>query len=80
MITIDGEEVGELTFVETPETITLDHTGVDPAHRGGGIADQLVRESLDELSTSTDKRIIPTCPYVVRWIDTHPDYAPLTQR
>lgn len=80
VISVDGEDVGELTFVETPDAITLDHTGVDPAHRGGSIADRLVRTGLDELSTSTTKRIISACPYVARWIEKHPDYAPLTER
>jgi uncharacterized protein len=36
----EGTEAGELTFTrEGDDVIIIDHTGVEPAHRGQGLAE-----------------------------------------
>lgn len=47
-------------------------TEVPVEARGKNVADQLMRKALQ---TAKDEKvkIIPTCPYVERWFDRHPD-------
>ena len=71
----DGEEVGEVTFPsDGPETVVINHTYVDPALRGNGLADELVRRAADELRR-TERRARVTCSYARVWFREHPDYA-----
>lgn len=69
-----GEQVGHLEYTTEGDVYSLIHTIVDPAHGGKGIASQLVRTALDELRAE-GRGVRPVCPYVVSWIEKHPDYA-----
>lgn len=40
--------------------------------RGKNIADQLVREAI-KAARAENVKIIPTCPYVVKWFERHPE-------
>jgi len=40
--------------------------------RGKNVADQLVREAL-KMARAENVKVIPTCPYVARWFDRHPE-------
>jgi len=63
---------GELTYRNiAPHTLDLTHTGVDPALRRRGIAAALVRAAL-AYARQQKLRIVPTCPYVERWLARHP--------
>ena len=60
-----GKTLAEITYVESGEEIVLaDHTYVDPALRGEGVAEQLVDALVEEMEKQ-NKKIKPTCPYVV---------------
>lgn len=52
------------------------HTVVEPAHEGKGLASVLVRSALDDVR-ARGVRIVPSCWYVARWIERHPDYRDL---
>lgn len=52
-------------------TLDLTHTFVPPVLRGRNIADSLVRAALAH-ARQQHLRIIPTCPYVARWFEKHP--------
>ena len=56
--------------------IAIPHTEVDPARQGRGIAGAIVRFALDDLREK-GVHVVPSCPYVRRWIDQHPEYADL---
>jgi predicted GNAT family acetyltransferase len=43
---------------------------------GRGIAGAITRAALDH-ARAADWRVIPNCPYVLSWIERHPDYADL---
>lgn len=63
---------GELTYRNiAPHTLDLIHTGVDPALRRRGIAAALVRAAL-AYARQQKLRVVPTCPYVERWLERHP--------
>ena len=71
----DGEEMGEVTFPpDGAGTVVINHTYVDPALRGRGLADELVRRAAEELRR-TDRLARVTCSYARVWFREHPDYA-----
>jgi len=64
---------GELVYRRiTPRTLDLVHTGVEPALRRRGIGDALVRSAL-AYAREQKLRIVPTCPFVARWLEKHPE-------
>lgn len=57
-----------------PGVWDLQHTYVSPAERGEGVGEALVRHAL-ERARGGGVRVIPTCPFVARWLEDHPEYA-----
>ena len=51
-------------------------TLVPPHLRGKGIGTELVRKALD-WARREDYRVIPSCPFVARFIENNPDYQDL---
>lgn len=67
----EGE--GELVYrMADATTIDLLHTGVQPTLRGRGVAETLVQAAFDH-ARSNGLRVVPTCPYVQRWLKSHPE-------
>ncbi|MEV0649243.1 GNAT family N-acetyltransferase [Phytomonospora sp. NPDC050363] len=71
---VDGELAGFLDYARDDERIALVHTEVDPAFEGKGIGSALARFSLDTARADTI-RVLALCPFVVRWVQKHPEYA-----
>lgn len=68
-------EIGSATFVpDTNNTKRLVHVFVDPAHRGAGIASQLVAECV-AWAKQEGFLIAPICPYAVTWFSRHPEHV-----
>ena len=63
---------------ETVDAKTLDyhHTFVPPALRGGGIASQLAEYAL-RYARDNGLKVRPTCPFVARYLQRHPEFQPL---
>ncbi len=57
-------------------TLDYDHTFVPPAMRGGGIASQLTEYAL-RYAQDHGFKVIPSCPFVARYIERHPEFASL---
>ena len=75
---LDGDDVvgfAAFTHVDA-DTISVPHTEVVPSRRGEGLGAQLVEGMLDDLARR-GQRIVPLCPFVVEFIEKHPDYADL---
>lgn len=70
------EVVGFIVYRLAGDVITLVHTEVDPAHSGQGHAATLARGALDD-ARARGLGVVPSCPYVARYIDKHPEYADL---
>ncbi|MDO4594578.1 MAG: GNAT family N-acetyltransferase [Tissierellia bacterium] len=62
---VDDKIVGECDFKIKGEDWDIVHTGVDPEYRGGSIAIDLLN-AVVENARSKGKKIIPTCPYVLK--------------
>lgn len=73
---VEGREsVCEYTSVDG-NTLNLWHTYVPPELRGRGIADELVRQALEDLLEKGYK-VIPSCWFVRVYMDRHPRYHEL---
>ncbi|MFD1940500.1 MULTISPECIES: GNAT family N-acetyltransferase [Nonomuraea] len=77
-IHVGDELAGFAEYKLLPTTIVFTHTEVDPAFEGQGLAGRLVRRALD-VSRDTGLKVRPLCPYVVKWIDRHPEYQDLLE-
>jgi uncharacterized protein len=73
---VDGEVVAFADYEVTGAIVVLPHTVTTPALRGRGHAGQVVRFALDDIRDS-GRKVIPSCWYVARFIDEHPEYADL---
>ena len=73
---VDGRE-SVCEYVSAGEkTLNLWHTYVPPELRGRGIADELVRQALEDLLEKGYK-VVPSCWFVRVYIDRHPRYHEL---
>lgn len=72
----NGEVVGHLDYRTQGNTVDLTHAETDDAVRGEGMGGQLVQGALDTIKTEK-MTVIPTCPFVASWIESHEDYQSL---
>lgn len=73
-IWLDGELAGFAEYRLAPGEIIFNHTEVDPIHRGKNLAAILMEATLKDVRTSfTDEKVVPTCSYVVRFMEKHPE-------
>ncbi|MEG0255603.1 MAG: GNAT family N-acetyltransferase [Vagococcus sp.] len=69
-----GQEIGEMTWSNAGETmIIIDHTYVDDAHRGRGIAEKLVALGVD-YARKNNKKVMPLCPFAKKEFDQKKEY------
>lgn len=59
-------------YVRGVDELVLTRTFVQPALRGRGLAETLVRAALD-FARAERLRVIPTCSYVAAFVDRHPE-------
>jgi hypothetical protein len=57
-------------------TLVVPHVETDPAMRGQGMADRLMRGMLDDLR-AREMTIIPVCHFAASFLRDHPDDADL---
>jgi uncharacterized protein len=75
-IVIDGQVAGFADYVDDGHCVVLPQTLVEHEHRGKGLAAVVVRHALDDLRAQ-GRTVVPSCWYVQRFIDEHPQYADL---
>ena len=61
---------------ERDGTLNLVHTEVPPEYEGKGVGSRLVKQTLEQIKT-TDKKIVPSCPFIAAYIKRHPEYESL---
>ncbi|MPV51092.1 GNAT family N-acetyltransferase [Pseudactinotalea sp. HY160] len=76
VVAVEGEDVGVAAYHRDPGTDrwVFDHTVVEPAHGGQGLAGRLVRYALDQ-AVAVGGVIVPACSYVAAYVRHHPEYA-----
>ena len=75
-LTVDGVLAGRVEYVEDDGVIDMQHTIVDPAFGGRGPGGRIVEYALTD-ARERGLRVVPTCSFISRFIDTHPDYQDL---
>ncbi len=73
---VDGHEA-TLAYRRVDDT-TLDYTStfVPPELRGQGVGERLVLHALD-WARAEGRKVVPTCWFVGKMLDQHPEYADL---
>ena len=75
------QELGASYYTDGPHgEIVFTHTEIDPAVQEHGLGSILVKGALDDVAANSAKKVVATCPFVFKYISTHDEYKPLTQR
>jgi predicted GNAT family acetyltransferase len=74
---VNGRVVGWVEYRKFGNRIVVRHTVVDVEQRGSGIGSGLVRGVLDDLAAQ-GQTLTNYCPFVSRFIESHPEYEQLT--
>lgn len=69
-----GEAV--IGYEKRGDTYDLLHTFVPPSLRGQGVADDLARQTLDQIRSKGGK-IVPSCPFIHSFVERHQEYKDL---
>ncbi|SIS56535.1 GNAT family N-acetyltransferase [Alicyclobacillus vulcanalis] len=70
-----GERIGYVSCTDRGDGVwTIDHTVVDPAYQGQGLAAKLVDE-LVAMARENNVKLLPICSYAVLRFRRRPDYA-----
>jgi predicted GNAT family acetyltransferase len=68
-----GDVIAEVTFPNLREgVVVINHTYVDDALRGRGIAGALIEAAYDAIKAEGKKAVL-TCPYAIKWFNDRPD-------
>ena len=76
-LTIDGQLVGIADTRSHGDAVVFPHTEIQPALRGRGLGDLLVRGALDDVRRRGATLIVPQCWFVADFIDANPEYTDL---
>src|SRR3954468_8432056 len=71
-IALDGKVAGFIDYHDRGERRALNHTEIEPAYEGQGLAATITRAALDDIRAH-GKVVLPFCPYVRSYIDKHRD-------
>ena len=73
----DGDKLaGECTISPSATTWIIDHTEVDPAYGGQGIAGRLV-QAVADAARAAKVKVVPLCPYAKKWFEKNEAYRDL---
>ena len=76
VIRVEGEEA-ELAYTRPgPRIMDIQHTFVPEGARGHGLAEVLAKAAFD-FARAKKLKVVPTCPFVRKWLGSHPDEATL---
>lgn len=73
-IRLDGTTVGEELYFDDGAHRVFYATEVDPAFGGRGLGSILIHDALAD-TVASGRRIVPVCPFVVRWVTRNDDFA-----
>jgi predicted GNAT family acetyltransferase len=75
-LVVDGRIVSVADYVLDGSTLTVPHVETDPAMRGQGMADRLMRGMLNDLRAN-ERTVRPLCPFAADFVRHHPRYQDL---
>lgn len=75
---LDGEKALVGYRAEADGTLNLLHTEVPEKFEGKGVGSRLVKQTLEQIKAEGNK-IVPSCPFVAKYIERHPEYESLVK-
>lgn len=78
-ISVDGEIAGYSEFRAQPGAIVITHTQTLRAYAGQGVGTALVEFMLAD-ARERGERVVPKCPFVVHYLETHHDFDDIFDR
>ncbi|MFY1671826.1 GNAT family N-acetyltransferase [Plantactinospora sp. WMMB334] len=75
-ILVDDSLAGFIGYRIESGTMVLAHTEVDSRFEGKGVGSALARGTLDQLR-DRGERVRVTCPFLLSFLERHPEYAPV---
>lgn len=75
-IRADDELGGYARYRREDDRLVFFDTQIDPAHRGKGLGQELIRAALDDVRAQ-GKTVEPECEFVAAYINEHPEYLDL---
>lgn len=75
-ILLGGELAGFAEYQRGSATVSFLHTEIDPRFEGRGLGSILIRGALDA-SCAAGLSVLPYCPFVLAFIQRHPEYLDL---
>lgn len=72
---IDGD-LARIEYIKAREKIFLTHTEVPAKLEGKGIGSALIKQALEDIQQK-GLELVPLCPFVVAFINRHPEYNTL---
>ena len=73
VIAVDGAEAGFAAYQDAGANREFDHTVIDAAFGGQGLAGKVVEFALAD-TAAVGLGIIPTCSYVHKYVIKHPEH------
>ena len=73
---VDGHEAVVQYGRPDAQTLDLFRTYTPEALRGRGLAGRVVEAALEH-AQAQGLKVVPTCPYVARFVEKHPEYRDL---
>ncbi len=73
---VDNQLVAFADYHVVGRATELAHTVTDPNFQGRGLAAKLIRHALDDIRDA-HLTVVPTCSFVARFVEDHPEYQPL---
>lgn len=75
-LVVDGDLAGIADYSIIGDRVVIPHTEIQHRRRGQGLGAVLVRGALEDVR-STGRSVVPTCWFVARFIDEHPEFQSL---
>ena len=73
--------IGETYYDMGPRgEIVFTHTEIDDSLQEKGLGSMLARGVLDDVRATSDAKVVAKCPFIYKFLATHPEYKDLTDR
>ena len=73
---LDGRRIGLLAYRRSEGRIAFTHTEIAASCERRGFGSRLAEVALED-ARRHGLEVVPLCPFIARYIDRHPEYAPL---
>lgn len=73
---LDGETVAIADYVKAPDTVSFTHTETFAAHRGQGLAGQMIERALRD-ARDEGLEVMPFCSFVAEYVNEHREFLDL---